>query len=358
MVSWRVAPTPLSPIPAMLHFANPPFLLLALAVPPLVWWWLRQRGGALRYPATGSLGGLPGGRGDWARYGGAGLRALALSLLVVALAGPRWPDRRTRIDTEGIAIQMVVDVSGSMAEPDFDWDGPVARLEAVKRAFRLFVAGGDVEGNHFEGRGSDLIGLVTFATRPECACPLTLSHSVLLKMLDDERPRSIPGESETNVSDALVLGLHRLHAAGARRKVLVLLSDGEHNVSPTPSGLTPRQASQIAANLGVRVYCIDAGGDGTTALEPGARADTLANRAEGLRTLQEVAHITGGRCFSARDTKSLLAVWREIDGLERSDITSFQYRRYYEGFAWFALAALIVWLLVGALELTVWQRVP
>ena len=155
-----------------------------------------------------------------------------------------------------------------------------------------------------------------------------------------------------------MLGLHRLHAAGARRKVLVLLSDGEHNVSPTPSGMTPRQASQIAANLGVRVYCIDAGGDGATVLEPGARADTLANRAEGLKTLQEVAHITSGRCFSARDTKSLLAVWREIDALERSDIISFQYRRYYEGFAWFALAALIVWLLVGALELTVWQRVP
>jgi Ca-activated chloride channel family protein len=179
-----------------------------------------------------------------------------------------------------------------------------------------------------------------------------------LKLLDDERPRSVPGESETNVSDALVLGLHRLGAAGARRKVLVLLSDGEHNVTPTPSGLTPRQAAQIAANLGVRVYCIDAGGDASSVREPGARVETLANRAEGLRTLHEVAHITGGRSFSARDTSSLLAVWRDIDALERSDIVSFQYRKYYEGFTWFALAALAVWLIVGALELTFWQRVP
>jgi Ca-activated chloride channel family protein len=343
----------------MFHFANPLLLLLSLAVPPLVWWLLRQRGGALRYPATRGLGLLPGGRGWWAHYGGAGLRGLALLLLVVALAGPRWPDRRTRIDTEGIAIQMVVDVSGSMAEPDFDWNGPVPRLEAVRRAFRLFVAGGDADdGTHFDGRANDLIGLVTFATRPESSCPLTLSHSVLLKVLDDERPRSIPGESETNVSDALVLGLHRLSAAGPRRKVLVLLSDGEHNVMAPPSGLTPRQVSQVAANLGVRVYCIDAGGDGSTIQEAGARADSIANRTEGVRTLHEVAHITGGRCFSARDTKSLLAVWREIDALERSDILSFQYRRHYEGFAWFALAALIVWLLVGAMEQTFWQRVP
>src|SRR5262249_20932457 len=177
-------------------------------------------------------------------------------------------------------------------------------------------------------------------------------------MLDDERPRSIPGESETNISDALVIGLRRLDAAGPRRKVLILLSDGEHNVNPPPSGRTPRQVSQVAGNLGVRIYCIDAGGDGSTATEPGAQADSAANRELGARTLQEVAHITGGRCFSARDTKSLLAVWREIDALERSDITSFQYRRYYEGFGWFALAALVVWLLVGALEQTFWQRVP
>src|SRR3982750_3677398 len=134
----------------MFHFANPRLLLLALAVPPLVWWWLRQRRGALR--------------------------AAALVLLVGALAGPRWPDLRTRIATEGIAVVMLVDVSGSMAERDFDWAGePITRLDAVKKVFRLFVAGGAAGpgGPPFEGRPTDLIGLVTFATRPETACPLT-----------------------------------------------------------------------------------------------------------------------------------------------------------------------------------------
>ena len=38
----------------MFHFANPEYLLLAVGVPPLIWWWLHQRGGALRYPATRS----------------------------------------------------------------------------------------------------------------------------------------------------------------------------------------------------------------------------------------------------------------------------------------------------------------
>ncbi len=291
----------------MLQFANPLILLLALPIPLLVWWWLRQRRTALRFPATGFLTGLPAGRSSRARWGGALLRGAALLLLVLALAGPRWPDLHTRIPTEGIAIMMVTDVSGSMAEPDFAWKGqPIPRLEAVKRAFRLFVEGGDAdEGRHFDGRPADLVGLVAFATRPECPCPLTLSHSVLLKMLDAERPRSVPGESETNISDALVLGLHRLRGAGPRRKVLILLSDGEHNVPHPQSDWTPRQAAQIAANLHVPVYAIDAGGTGTTAAEEregAAPQDSLQLREEGKRTLQEVARITRGRYFAAADT--------------------------------------------------------
>ena len=50
------------------------------------------------------------------------MRGAMLVALIIALAGPRWPDLRTRIATEGIAIEMLVDVSGSMAEPDFQWE--------------------------------------------------------------------------------------------------------------------------------------------------------------------------------------------------------------------------------------------
>src|SRR5579862_8583045 len=118
----------------MIQFAYPAYLLLLLLVPLLVWWWLSQRRNALRYPTTTLLTRLPMGWTRFARYGGAVLRGVSLACLIVALAGPRFPDLRTRIDTEGIAIVMVVDVSGSMGEPDFDWNGePITRLDAVKR---------------------------------------------------------------------------------------------------------------------------------------------------------------------------------------------------------------------------------
>jgi len=244
----------------MPSFANPACLLLLLGVPPLIWWWLRRRGSALRFPSVGILHGLPNGRGRVARWGGAIMRAAAFVALALAVAGPRWPDLHSRVETEGIAIALVVDVSGSMAEPDYTWQGSrISRLDAVKRAFGLFIAGGDgPDGAHLDGRPDDLMGLVLFSTRPETACPLTLSHSVLVRVLDAEQPKSIPTESETNIGDAIAWGLHTLESAGSRRKVIILLSDGEHNVPPP--ALKPRQAAQLAANLHIPIYAIDAGG--------------------------------------------------------------------------------------------------
>jgi Ca-activated chloride channel family protein len=348
----------------MFHFAHPWFLLLALTVPALIWRWLHRRRAALRYPSARLFAGLPEGRSLSAQRWGAALRGLALLLLIVALAGPRLADWRTRIPTEGVAIEIVLDVSGSMGTRDFRWEGrPISRLDAARQAFRLFVAGGDGPGGtHLDGRPNDWIGLVTFARLPESTCPLTLSHAVLLRQLEAEEPRTIPGEAETNISDAVTLGMHRLEGVPAQRKVLVLISDGEHNVPNPSSELTPRQSAQIGGNLHIPIYSIDAGG------EPGmedelatARAPTAEDtqiRESGRNTLRSLAKLTSGKHFQARDTESLLSVCREIDRLEKREIQSFQYRRYYEVFPWVGLAVFSTLAMLQMLERTVWQRVP
>src|SRR5437588_3039793 len=339
-------------------FAHLMVLLSLFSVPLLVWSWWRRRRGALRFPGAAGLSALPAGRSRLARWGGGMLRAAGLTVLVLAVAGPHWPDEGTRLDTEGIAIAMLVDISGSMAEPDFEWDDHrVTRLEAVKRAFGLFVEGGQgAKDVQLEGRRADLVDLVAFATRPETVCPLTLSHAVLVQMLLAEQPRSLPTESQTNIGDAIAWGLHTLESAGQRRKVMVLLSDGEHNVPPP--ALKPRQAAQLAAHSRVPIYAIDAGGD-VPVREAGQEPRTeTEDRSQGLRTLQAVAKISGGRYFRAQDSAALLAACREIDGLERREIKSFQYRRYYEGYPWFGLAALVFFVSVYMLELTMWRRTP
>jgi Ca-activated chloride channel family protein len=337
-------------------FANPWLLLLLLLVPALVWWWYQHGTGALSYPDTSLLSQLPAGRSGRVRWAGAALRAGGLILIVIALAGPRWPDAGTRIPTEGIAIAMVVDVSGSMAERDFTLEGQsISRLEAVKKVFRLFAAGGQgPQGEELGGRANDLMALVTFATRPEAACPLTLSHDVLLQILDAQEPRTVPTEARTNIGDAIAWGLQRLQASNVHRRVMVLLSDGEHNVEPP--ALKPRQAAQLAGNLGVPIYAIDASGDSEKGgvHEDGSVADRLAAK----RALQDIASISKGRYFRAGDSAALVAAYAEIDRLERQAIQSFQYRRYYEMFPWFGLGALLLWVAITILEATIWQKIP
>ena len=336
-------------------FAHPILLLLILSVPPLLWLWRRRGRTALLFSNVSLVASLPKGRSRRAFWGGLLLRGLGLSFLVVALAGPRWPDAGTRLPTEGIAIAMVVDVSASMNEPDFSWQHQLlTRLEGVKKVFRLFVTGGDGTGGaKLEPRPNDLVSLVVFATRPETACPLTLDHTALLKILDAEQPRRLATEATTNPGDALSWALIALNRAPTRRKVLMFLTDGESNVPPP--ALTPRQAAQLAGNLGIPIYAIGAGPELAKVPQDAKDAKNLGAARESLR---EIAHISGGRYFPAADGNALAEACSQIDELERTRITSFQYRRYHEGFAIFALLGLAAWLVVVGLECTRWRRVP
>src|SRR5262249_36359298 len=177
----------------------------------------------------------------------------------------------------------------------------------------------------------------------------------LLRMRDEEKPRTLPTENRTNIGDAIAWGLQRLENAGPRRKVLVLLTDGEHNVE---KGLRPRQAAQLAGNLKVPIYVIDAAGDAPAQGEGRPEDDSAADRVNAKKTLQEVAKISRGRYFEARATAKLLEPCRDIDRLEREEITSFLYRRYHEGYVGIGLTALALLALLQWLELTRWRRSP
>jgi Ca-activated chloride channel family protein len=328
------------------EFGQAWWLLLLLVVPPLLWW--HHRGGrrALAHSDTSWLRRLPLGRTVWARRGGTILRGLAMVLLIIALAGPRWPDPGTRLPTQGIAIMMVADVSRSMGE---SWQGEEnSRLDALKRVFRLFVQGGPTgDGERLDGRPNDAIGLVTFAPVPDTTCRATLSHGALLQLLDSEQPRGTD-EAGTNIGDALAWGLHHLRAVDVRRRVLVLLTDG---IDESAQPFAPRQAAQTAAALGIPIYVIDAAGDKSS-------ENDAKPRVHAKNILEEIAKITDGMYLEAHDTKSLIEAYAQLDRMERAQIKTFQYRRYYEGFVSFALGAFVLLVTLQSLEHTVWRRVP
>jgi Ca-activated chloride channel family protein len=332
----------------MLHFATPWFLLLVAVVPWLIVRYRRARPPSLVHPDLRLFGPSVPQPSWWVRHGTFTLRLAGLALLVLALSGPRWPDLRTRLDTEGVALLLVLDVSGSMSERDFFLDGQaVSRLEAVQQVFRAFVAGGVIDGARFEGRPADLVGMVRFAARPEVVCPPTLQHATLLRLLDEQE---IDRDAGTNLPDAVTLGLVRLEAAPARRRVLLLLTDGEDNEPKNRSGLSTTQVAQLAHSLEIPIYAIDP--------VPPASGNPTAARLLAEQTLEEMARISGGRYVRAGETAALVEAYRTLDRLERAPLASFQYRRYHEGYPWLAAAALVCWTLAEVLTRTLWRRVP
>jgi Ca-activated chloride channel family protein len=338
-----------------MQFAHPSWLWFLLALPVLALWWLwGRRQAAFRYPEAQSLARLPAGGARLAEATSLILRLGVVGLLILGLSRPRWPDEQTRIPADSRALQVVLDVSGSMAEKDFLAAGePLSRLDAARQALQWFIL--DAESAR-AARTGDMIGLLTFAARAEEVCPPTLSHSVVLRLLDEAKPLGVPPDSSTNLGDAIVEGLELLQRASPRRKIMLVVSDGEHNVPATVvrDALKPRPAARLAQALDVRIYTIYVGPNAPREESPTAGTSPQP----GVAALRDVAALTSGRSFQAQDHAALFQVCQEIEQLEQSRIESFKYYRYHEAYPWVGLACVV--LLIGRLtvEGTRWLKVP
>ncbi len=261
------------------------------------------------------------------------LTLAAIVFLVLGLARPREGREQTIAESEGIAIEMVVDRSGSMQAMDFQVNGEhVDRLTAIKKVAGDFVTG----DQELDGRFSDLVGLITFAGYADGETPLTLDHSFLVSQLNSARIVTNRSEDGTAIGDAISLAVEKLNALDARQKqkvkskVIILLTDGENNAGQ----LEPIQAAELAQTMGIKVYTI---GVGTKGQAPVPVTDALGRKSlQWMQvnideaTLEKVASITGGKYFRATDTDSLANIYAEIDQLEKTNVEAQHFVDYRE----------------------------
>jgi Ca-activated chloride channel family protein len=353
-----------------LRFQDPLWLLLL--VPVAVVGILRFRRGcrtALLYSSVALLADLPTTLALRIKRVLPWLRLAGLGLLVFALARPQRGLEEFRVQSEGIAIQMCIDRSGSMQAMDFELDGERAnRLAAVKKTFRDFVAG----SGRLPGRLHDLIGLVSFGGFADSKSPLTLDHGALLQVLDSiEIPRPVEDargqiinqhllreELATAIGDAIALAADRLKDSRSKSKVIILLSDGEN----TAGAVTPEEAAEAARTLGIKIYAI---GIGSTGQAPFPAIDAFGRQGLVARpvrldeeTLRMLAEATDGRYFNARDTSALEDVYAEIDKLEKTETEGRLYTEYGELYQAFMLPGLALVLLEIGLGCTRFRSLP
>ena len=321
----------------------PAFLALLPALGLLAWW--RHRAGAGAPPTVGlsTVGFLPGRGRDRTRLVLHLLTGLGMVLVTVALARPQRGFRENELSGRGVDIVLALDVSSSMRAEDFQPDN---RLGVAKTVAQAFVT----------GRPHDRLGLVIFAGTAVTQCPLTLNHPVLVDLLGRVDFGMV--DDGTAIGTGLATALNRLRDSKAKSKVVILLTDGDNN----RGAIDPLTAAELARALGVRVYTI---GVGTSGIAPmpvddpvfGLRYDRVPVRIDEA-TLRAIAQRTGGRYFRARDAAALADVYRQIDQMEKSDVTSTAYSEWRDrGPEWLAAAA-VCFVAAFALSLGPWARLP
>jgi Ca-activated chloride channel family protein len=214
--------------------------------------------------------------------------------MVTALAEPFLYESQETRYKKGRDLILALDASGSMAQSGFDEkDRFKTKYETVLSIARTFI----------QKRFDDNMGIVIFGTFAYTASPLTYDLESLRYLLNMTTV-GIAGES-TAIGDVIMQSLRTLSFGEAKRKAVILLTDGYHNAGKR----APKTAVDAAQKAGVRIYTVGIGN----------RRDYDA------ALLETIAKETGTKNFSAADARSLREVFAEISVLEPSPIRSENY---------------------------------
>jgi len=209
------------------------------------------------------------------------LLTATVTVMIVAMAGPRWGSRYEEVSRRGVDIMMAVDVSRSMMVEDVK----PTRLERARREIADFLR--VVEG--------DRVGLTTFAGTAFIQCPLTLDYAALEMFLSALEPGIIP-VAGTDLGAAIETSITAFDSETSTDKVMLLITDGEDNEE---RGLA---AAGKAAEKGVKIFVfgignpsggpVPAAGEGGGFTKDNGGKMVMSKLDE--KTLRDIAAVTDG----------------------------------------------------------------
>lgn len=271
------------------------------------------------------------------------LKWTAFLSLLLAFTDPKIYFERTdsnsglpppgHLATEGIAIYLVLDQSGSMSEKMTvrRQDGLYVtgtKIELLRQATENFISGN--RELNLKGRPNDLIGLVEFARTARVAVPLTLDRKALLDAVAQFDVVKDPSEDGTAIGYAILktaklIGATREYAQDLigkgkpayeiKNSVIILVTDGLQDPHPDDKNSRWRQMDpvEVANNiraLGIHVYIVN--------VEPRMNSEEFAPH---RRLLQKAAELTGGKFFTIGTNGSNISdIYTAIDAIEKNPI--------------------------------------
>lgn len=320
------------------RFAHP-WMLLGLLLLPLLLALMayreRHRTATIKFSGVGFIrrAGVRQSR-FWRRFLNA-LRAIALGLLIIAVARPQFGRVERQTWSEGIDIELLLDVSLSMRATDFYPN----RLEAAKEVIKDFIG----------GRTGDRLGLIIFASEPAALVPLTLDYGVLKSFVDRVQFNLVNGNS-TAIGTGLATAVAKLRTSKAKSKVVILLTDGENNAGK----IAPLAAAEAAKASHIRVYTIGVGSENPQVTMMGMQPEAGIDE----KSLQQIADLTGGMYFRATDEQKLGQIYAQIAKMEKTRAETTQFDSFRDLAPWLIGAALLLLLLEHILRNTRFLKIP
>jgi Ca-activated chloride channel family protein len=264
--------------------------------------------------------------------------AIAIGLLGLALMQPVIPYSQADVQSRGLDIVLLLDLSSSMQEEMGAGQLPAAlttstlrpghtRLDAVKVALKSFVS----------RRRDDRIGLVVFSDNAYVVCPLTFDHQYLQHYIDMVDDRILEGEGQTAIGDGLALANYVLYkqatADSHGHQVVVLFTDGETN-----RGRDPLDVLEESRQADIRVHVV------------GVDLEKEVKEKPAVQALMNTIVQNGGRYFNADSERELGTASRTIDQIEKGLLVSRVYVRDVPVYEWFAIPALVALCIVMGLR--------
>lgn len=325
--------------------AHPAYLWLFLLFIPLIAWYVWKRRNlhaSLEVSTIAPVARLP---RSWKEYLSHLLFIMQLGVIgciIVILARPQTRDSWHTSSVEGTDIVLALDISTSMLARDFNPD----RFEAAKKVASKFVA----------GRDGDNIGVVIFAAESFTAIPMTTDRSVIANYINDIRMGML--QDGTAIGDGLATSINRIKDGKAKSKSIILLTDGSNNTG----NVAPQTAAEIARQMGIKVYTIGIGTNGTAPYPQ----ENMFGRIEYVNlpvvidetTLRNIAETTGGKYFRATGNNVLSEIFAEIDRLEKTKMDLRNFTSTEDDYMPWAIAALALFGMILLLRYTVLRTIP
>ena len=256
------------------------------------------------------------------------LMMLALGLLAVVLARPQYGTRNEEVKRSGIEVAIAVDVSNSMLCQDVN----PSRLDKSKMIVSKLV----------EQFDEDKVGLVAFAGSAITLLPMTSDYVSAKMFLDQLNPATISVQG-TNMAEAIARATAGFSKKANIGRALILITDAEDNEEGAI------EAAKQAKKEGIQIFVLSVGteqggpipmGDGTFKKDlSGNVVTTKLNEQIG----KGIAQAGGGMYIHVDQTdmaQSLLE--KEIEKMQKEDISTSMYSEYDEQFVAVALLLLIV----------------